>query len=136
MSGRRLPELTGAEKDAARRVMESVNLHYQARLAAAAHDAPPQFVAIDLADGRSDGVLYDSRADAVRMTINSPRVYFYVRVGIEPMPFREAAIVLMQHRQAFKAGARFADEAPITPHLTELLTPFIPRTLGALGGRS
>jgi len=128
------PQLTRGETDAARRVMDAVNLHYQARLASAAQGAPPQFVAIRLRDGRGDNVLYDSRQDAVNAKCNHPDEYFYVKVGVDMMPFREAVIVLMHHRQAYAAGVRFGAEAPVTPQLTELLHHSIPRTLAALDG--
>lgn len=124
--------MTADEKSAVRRMMDAVNLHYQARIASANDGAPPQFVAIYLEDGSSDGVLYDSREDAAFKTRNYPRVCFYVKVGIETMSFREAAIVFMMNRQAYASGVRFAEEAPVVPHLTELSAPYIPRTLGSL----
>lgn len=110
---------------------EAVNLHVHARLAAGTHDRPG-FVAIRLSDGRSpDGVLYETRPDVFRHHRHE-RALFAVKVGIETMPEREALIVLQTSRMAYRRGVIFSEEEVITPQLSELLSPFIPRTLGAL----
>lgn len=126
------PTLTAEETSSIQRMMDAVNLHYQARLAAANDQAPPQFVAIRLSDGSSNGELYDSRPDAVYATRNDPQTSFFVKVGIEPMPFREAALVFQMNRQAYARGVRFAEEAPVVPQLAELSAPLIPRTFRSL----
>lgn len=113
--------------------MDAVNLHIQARLAmnVANGDSPP-FVAIRLADGGSNGDLYDSRADAVRMTANDMLPSFYVAIGAAPMPFREAVIVLQMNRRAYAHGIRFIDTDVVTPQRTELLGALLPNTLRRL----
>jgi hypothetical protein len=118
--------------DAAARMRDAVNLHVlggnigvrQRHLC---------WVAIRLSDGRSDGELYESRADAVRHTTNRERGWFYVKVGQSEMPLNEAIIVLQQARQAFRNGIIFAEEQVVTTQLPELMRPFIPNTLSALG---
>lgn len=120
----------GALKDAARRLRDCVNMHVDARIASGADR--PQFIAIDLSDGSSpdSNTLYDRREDVFRF--NSARNIMAVKVGIETMPLREAIIVLQMNRQAYASGVIFSEEAPVTPHLTELMNPFIPNTLRRL----
>jgi hypothetical protein len=69
------------------------------------------WVAIRLLDGGSDGVLYGSKADAVRHTDEFTHLYFSYRGA--PQGFtnvRDAAIYLEFHRLAFNAGGRWADK--------------------------
>lgn len=116
--------------DAANRMRDAVNMHVAARLASGAER--PQFVAISLKDGRSPDshTLYDRREDVFRH--NHARNIMAVKIGAETMPLREAIIVLQMNRRAYKAGVIFAEEAPVTPHLTELMNSFIPQTLRKL----
>lgn len=120
----------GVLKDAAKRMRDCVNMHVAARIASGADR--PQFVAIDLSDGSSpDGnTLYDRREDVFRF--NSARNIMAIKVGIETMPLREAIIVMQMNRRAYANGVIFSEEAPVTPHLTELMNPFIPQTLRRL----
>jgi hypothetical protein len=118
--------------DAANRMRDAVNLHVVAG-ALGVRERHLQWVAINLDDGRSDGEVYETREDAVRHTHNKHKGWFYVKVGVESMGEREALITLQMARQAYKKGVVFAEEAPIVPHLSELMTPFIPKTLGILG---
>jgi hypothetical protein len=118
--------------DAANRMRDAVNLHVT--VSPLLGERRPGFVAISLEDGRAhENTLYETRADAVRSTRNLSRGWFYAKVGADSMGEREAIIVLQQARQAFKAGIIFAEEEVVTPHLSELMKPFIPRTLGILG---
>lgn len=120
--------------DAANRMRDAVNLHVIAGVLGV-RERRLQWVAIKLEDGRSDGEVYESRPDAVRHTANKSRGWFYVKVGAESMNEREAIIVLQQARQAFAKGVIFAEEDVITPHLSELMKPFIPNTLRKLDSR-
>lgn len=123
--------ITQEELSAAQRMCDAVNLHVH--VGNATGDRMAGFVAINLSDGRSpDGVLYDNRRDAVRHNRDDP-YRFYVKVGVEMMPVREALIVLQMARMAFKRGVIFADEEVIAPQLPELMGGFIPRTLHATG---
>lgn len=118
--------------DAANRMRDAVNLHVVAGTFGI-RERHLCWLAIRLEDGRSDGNLYESRADAVRHTTNRETGWFYVKVGADSMGEREAIIVLQQARQAYRAGVIFAEEQVATPMLTELLQPYIPRTLENLG---
>lgn len=125
-------EITQEETDAAQRMADAVNLHVLALMAEGGTRDHPPFVAIRLSDGRSpDGVLYETRADMFRHHPHE-RALFAVKVGRETMPFREAVIVLQMARMAYKRGVIFSEEDVVTPHLSELMAPFIPRTLRGL----
>ena len=118
------------ESDAAQRMMDAVNLHVSAMLAGLDRTTPG-YVAIRLSDGRSpDGILYDSRKDAARH--QSDQGVTFVKVGRESMGFREALIVLQMNRRAYKAGEIFTEQEVIATQLSELMLPFIPRTLKGL----
>lgn len=106
--------------DSAQRMAEAVNLQVVALRALGASPDRPLYVAIHLADGRADGQLYDTRADAMRTHPNDLNV-FPVRLGRDTMPVREAMIVLQFARTARLRGVIFADEDVVVPHLTELL---------------
>lgn len=111
---------------------DTVNLHVVAGTLGV-RERHLQWVAIRLADGSSDGNVYESRRDAARYISNATDGWFIVKIGVDSMGEREAIIVLQQARQAWKAGVRFADHDLVTPQLSELLQPYIPTTLGILG---
>lgn len=120
-------------RDAAARMRDAVNRHV-VQDPFGLHDREIVWIAVKLEDGTSNGVAYESRKDAVKDTRNLARGWFFIRVGAEGMGERESLIVLQQARQAFTRGIIFAEEAPVTPQLTELLLPYIPNTLHMLGG--
>lgn len=106
--------------DAARRMMDAVNLHVMAMQEQ--NRDRPGYVVIRLEDGRSpDGVVYDTRKDAARH--QSDPKNFYVKVGKMSMSAMEAYTVLRFARMALKNGVVFAEEEPVIPQLSE----FIPR---------
>lgn len=121
--------------DAARYMRDAVNLHVVALTAeadATGGERRVGFVAINLGTGKStDGVLYDTRRDVFRHHPHE-RAIFAVKVGADTMSEREAIIVLQMARQAYSRGVVFSEEEPVTPHLTELLTPYLPNTLRSL----
>lgn len=118
--------------DAANRMRDAVNLHVT--VSPLLGERQPGYLAICLEDGRAfENTLFDTRRDAVRHTQHLNRGWFYVKVGADSMGEREAIIVLQQARQAYENGIVFAEEELITPQLSELMQPFIPRTLGILG---
>jgi hypothetical protein len=118
--------------DAAARMRDAVNLHVVAG-ALGVRERHLTWVAIRLSDGRSDGNLYESRLDAVRHTQNKERGWAYLKVGADSMGERESIIVLQSYRQAFSRGVIFAEEDVVVPHLSELMKPYLPKTLGILG---
>lgn len=124
--------ITQEEWDAAQRMADAVNLHVLAgREAREAGYAP--YVAVQLADGRSDGQLYPSRKEATRAQSSPDR--FYVKVGVETMSAREAVTLLLYARRAFAAGIVFTEEETVMPQRLELAAPFIPRGLRGVGFR-
>lgn len=124
------PEITQEEKDAARRLMDAVNIHVDASRASGREK--PGWVAIKLSDGRSPtGDLYDEQKDAARFNAYDPNVFF-LKVGKMPIGFREALLQLQQHRQARRAGVVFHREVVVLPQLSELLRPHLPRTMRGL----
>lgn len=114
--------------------MDTVNIHVHAILAEGTGRDKPGFVAVRLEDGKPAdprNPLYDSRADATRHHKHNTQV-FYIAIGRETIPLREAILVLQMNRMARKRGVIFTEEHVITPQLTELMAPVIPRTFMGL----
>jgi hypothetical protein len=110
----------GGHSDAAKRVSDTVNLH----LSAAGRMAYGQWIAVALADGASDNVLYASRRAAVSHQHHNEHYCAYIRLLPHAMSVCEAEAFLRMHRLAYDAGFRLSDpEAPgggheIIPRLT------------------
>jgi hypothetical protein len=101
--------------DEARRMADEVNLH----VAALGHAASRKWVAIRLSDGGSDGVLYDTRRDAIVHQVHEKQCC-YVRLPPfgQTMNYREAESYLTFHRSIYDAGYRLQDPddpQPIKP---------------------
>jgi len=117
------PEFTREESDAAKYMMDAVNLHVSASRASGRDR--PGWVGIRLSDGKSPtNDLYDTQKDAARWCGNDPNV-FYVKVGKDSMGFREALTVLRLNRQARNSGVVFTRETVVTPALSENLRGLI-----------
>jgi hypothetical protein len=117
------PELTREESDAAKYLMDAVNLHVQASRASGREK--PGWVAIRLADGKSPtGDLYDTQQDAARFNLHDSNV-FYVKVGKDTMGFREALLQLRVNRQARKNGVVFTRETVVPPMMIEDLNKLL-----------
>jgi len=68
------------------------------------------WIAISLADGSSDGVLYDSRKDAVLHQYHETQcAYLCLKEAPHGMPTQEAYAYLKFHRDAYKANMRLTD---------------------------
>lgn len=68
------------------------------------------WIAISLKDGSTDGVLYDTRADAVRHQYHETQcAYLSLRGAPAGMPVEEAHVYLKFHRDAYDAGYVFTD---------------------------
>ena len=106
--------------DPARRASEQVTLH----LLADRDRAINSWCAIRLSDGGSDGILYDSKAAAVRHQLHEFQCA-YVKIPPDGMGPREAEIFLKFNRQLYDAGMRIADPDKdlevIMPNRLELL---------------
>lgn len=90
--------------DAAKRASDAVNLH----LGALGFEAARKWVAIRLSDGRSDGVLYDTRRDAVTHQAHE-QLCAYVCITPSGMSVCSAESYLAFHRKAYDAGMRLTD---------------------------
>jgi hypothetical protein len=110
----------GGHTDAAGRVSDGYNLH----LIGSGDLAKGQWIAVALADGSSDGVLYASRKAAVRYQHHNEQYYAYIRIMPTSMSVCEAEAFLRMHRLAYDNGFRMTDpEAPggghdIVPRIT------------------
>lgn len=87
--------------DAAKRLSDQYNLHLIGSGTAAAHG---RIFAASLADGRSDGVLYDSMGDAVLHQRHNERDYAFVRIGPASMTACEAESTLSGMRKSRGRG--------------------------------
>lgn len=102
----------GVYSDAARRCSDVINLH----VAAHKFNAFGKWAAIRLSDGGSDGVLYDTKADAVRHQLHETQCA-YVCIPADGMGPREAEIYLEFNRKLYDNGMRLSD--PMTFHLPQ-----------------
>jgi hypothetical protein len=116
------PDFPG-HSDAARRVADAYNLHRTAGAGLGLANVGKVF-AVALADGTSDGVLYDTMADCIRHQRHNAKWYAYLRIGREGMTVCNAASLLRLHRDADDAGLKFTDRddpsfgAELIPRLT------------------
>lgn len=96
----------GQHEDAAKRISDQYALH---RIALG-DDALGKWFAVALADGRSNGDLYDSRGDAVRHQGHNEARYWFVpiRPGA-PLSVCDAQIVLTHHRATSRQSAALLD---------------------------
>lgn len=94
-------------EDAAKRMADAVNLHYAAN-ELGVWDAVGKWVACTLADGRSDGVAYPTKKDAVRHQFDE-FLCVYIRLIGHRMDPCEAQVMLETHRKMYDAGFRLAD---------------------------
>ena len=100
--------------DAAKRISDGVNLH----IAAIGWQAAGKIMAFALADGTSDGVLYDSYEAAVAHQHGNEQRFFYARVAPAGLPVCDAEGLLSTWRKLAAAGFRTdAGRQPI-PRLT------------------
>lgn len=110
----------GGHTDAAKRVSDTYNLH----LIGAGDLAKGQWIAVALADGASDNVLYASRLAAVKHQHHNEQYCAYIRIMPTQMTVCEAEAFLRMHRLAYDNGFRMTDpEAPggghdIVPRIT------------------
>jgi len=109
-------ESDGGHSDAAKRVSDHHNLHLMAgegfRGLTGRNPHIGRVFACALADGRSDGVLYDTLEDAVRHQHHNEDWFAYLRVTNGGMSVCQAASVLRLHRQARESGLRFTGTDP------------------------
>lgn len=100
----RCPHPLGHE-DAAMRAADNINMHF----AALGWDAVGKHVAVALADGSSDHVLYDTHRAAVAHQHHNENFYAFVKIIPAAMGYCEAQVYLDFCRKAYDAGFRLAD---------------------------
>lgn len=93
--------------DAAKRASETITMH-------AIAGGRGKFVAIRLADGGSDNVLYDTRDDAIKHQLFE-EYCCYVFVPPCGMTVKEAEAYLQLNRDLYDAGWHMCDPALINP---------------------
>jgi len=68
-----------------------------------------QWFAVALADGRSDGVLYENKGAAVRHQHHNEQFYAFVNIGAHDMDVCEAETFMGTTRMFYDAGIRLTD---------------------------
>lgn len=76
-----------------------------------------RWMAFALEDGAGDGVIYDSKADAIRFHGNRYRQHLYLRVPWDMMTPRAAEVYLHLHRQLKAIGQHPDDEMATSEHM-------------------
>lgn len=98
---------TSEQYNSAKRCSEIVNGYAVAYPADQLYNS---WIAIKLADGDSDGVLYDTRRNAVRhQTDEKTCAYLSLRSAPGGMTVKDAFLFLAYHRAAYDAGYRLPD---------------------------
>jgi hypothetical protein len=93
------------DESSARRMAETFALH-QLALAKDELLLKKAWVAIRLTDGGSDNTVYETRADAVRSTMNAPTRHLYFPVPLERMNAQTCDVLLWYVRKCYDAGSR------------------------------
>jgi hypothetical protein len=119
-----MPEVSASE--AGRRCSDIISLHILAGDAG-------RWAAVRLSDGGSDGIAYDTRADAVRHQLHET-LCAYVKIPRDAMPPAEATRFLGINRMFYDKGLRLIDpDAPeremILPERTEDLDALMAQIL-------
>lgn len=102
--GCRIPKHKFRDYSAAHRMYETMRLHQMAL--STEEIMAGRFVAIRLADGGSDNRAYESRADAVENSRNSPSRHGYYQVPLESMGPEVCDTLLWYVRAVYDAGHR------------------------------
>lgn len=95
----------GDHSDAAKRVADVYSLH---RIADP-YGNVGYWIACALADGQSDNVLYESKADAIRHQHHNENWYAYIQIVPAMMTPCEAEVMLKISRMAYDHGMRITD---------------------------
>jgi hypothetical protein len=93
--------------DAARRMSDRINLWIVAQPWDVLKNS---WVAIRLANGGTDGVLYDTRQDAISHQLDERHcAYFSFRTALGGVNARDCQLFLDVHRQVYDAGGHFTE---------------------------
>ena len=91
--------------DAAKRLCDTYNLHRMVDL----HGSIGKWFAAALQDSDSDGVLYDSKLEAVRHQKHNEQYYAFIKICPNSMNVCEAEVMVMTNRNLYKNGMRMSD---------------------------
>lgn len=91
--------------DAAKRVTDVYNLHRVAD----PYGCIGFWIACALADGSSDGVLYETKQDAIRHQHHNENYYTFIQIVPSTMTECEAEVMLKVARMAYDKGWRITD---------------------------
>lgn len=91
--------------DAAKRIYDTYHLHRTVDL----YGSQGKWFACALNDGKTDGVLYDSKSDAVTHQHHNEQFYLYIQITPANMTLCDAEIYLGVIRRLYDAGFRMAD---------------------------
>jgi hypothetical protein len=107
-------ESDGGHSDAAKRTADAYNLH---RIAGGEY-AIGKWIAVALADGRSNHDLYDSKADAERHQGGHDRERLYLPIKAHSMSVCAAASLLRTARMLYDLGNHQTGDRVVIPRLT------------------
>lgn len=116
------PEAAQDSVDRARRCSEAVTL----ALLGQGRGVVGKWLAVRLSDGRTDGNIYDRKADAIRFQLHEQQCA-YICVPFDGMTVRQADTYLKFTEGLYKAGHRLADpESHVQmPTRRELIAPML-----------
>lgn len=103
-------------EDAVKRIRDTYNLHRVGD----PYGSVKKWIACALQDGSSDGVLYDSKPDAIFHQHHNEEYYTFIRIGPHSMTECEAAVMLNTARRLYDKGLKLSD--PQSPDLIKRVT--------------
>lgn len=95
-----------ADLDSAKRARDTINTH----LLGQGNSVAGRWVAVRLSDGGSDGVLYDTKADAVRHQLHETLCAYFC-IPPDGVTLRGALSFLRMNRRLYDEGMRISDPA-------------------------
>jgi hypothetical protein len=107
MHDRQCPYRGREHSDAAKRVYDTYHLHRTADY----FMSLGKWIAVALQDGTSDGVLYDSKQDAILHQHHNEQWYAYIQITPANMTVCSAEIFLGVTRRLYDKGFRLTDPA-------------------------
>jgi hypothetical protein len=101
-----------AELDRARRLSDQVTLHILAHTTGADMvpdwNGPQPWIAARLSDGSTDGILYPTKAEAIRHQLHEKQCA-YLTIPLDGMTVEQARVYLKYTQQMYDNGLNLAD---------------------------
>lgn len=95
----------GQHSDAAKRIHDQYHLHRTVDL----YGSIGHWIACALSDGTSDGVLYDSKSDAVHHQHHNEQFYTFIQITMANLSVCDAEVFLTVTRRLYDKGMRMVD---------------------------